>query len=104
MDLVDLRYSTWSLAEAAQERRRPQPRAVRRRVNVYSCARSVVRDRSVSRLAGREERRARQRLRTELGVVQRQLNARTDGRSSLARTDFPGIVPARHRHSALWLA
>ncbi|WP_329571280.1 hypothetical protein [Kitasatospora sp. NBC_01266] len=104
MVLVDLRYSTRNLTEAAKERRRPQPGAVRRRVDAYSYARSIVRDRSVSRLAWDEERRTRQRLRAELGLVQRQLNARTDGRPAIARTDIPDIVPARHRHSALRLA
>ncbi|WP_083975589.1 hypothetical protein [Kitasatospora mediocidica] len=103
MAVVDLRYSTRSLTEAAKERRRPQPRAIRRRVDVYSYARSIVRDRSVSRLACDEERRARQRLRTDLGLVRQQLNARTDGRPAIARTDIPDIIPARHRHSALWL-
>jgi hypothetical protein len=100
----DLRYSARSLVEAERERRRPRPEPVRRRVDVYSYARSAVRDRSLSRMAAHEERRARQRLRVRLGVARR--SADRPGRSGpVLRGDFGNstdIGPVRHRHSAVW--
>jgi len=65
--LYDLRYSARTFTEATRESRRPQPRTVRRTVNVYSFPHQ--RDRSVAQGSAAEERRSRQRLRAQVGSL-----------------------------------
>ncbi|MFF8934417.1 hypothetical protein ACF08O_06675 [Streptomyces paradoxus] len=50
-----------------------------------------------------EERRARQRLRAQVGALVRLVNS-TGGELALDAVDTMDIVPARHRRSSLWLA
>ncbi|MCX4969600.1 hypothetical protein OHA98_33560 [Streptomyces sp. NBC_00654] len=99
----DLRYSARSLAEAADECRRPRPRAVRRHVQVYSFPRHN-RDASVGRWSAQEERRARQRLRSQVGRLRRLVNSGPDGGIGVDMADLVEIPPANHRHGSLRLA
>ncbi|MFI8435903.1 hypothetical protein ACIGJO_19545 [Streptomyces sp. NPDC079020] len=99
----DLRYSTRSLTEAADECRRPRPRAVRRRVQVYSFPRHN-RDAGVGRWSAQEERRARQRLRSRVGRLRRLIDAGPGGGVDAQAADLVEIPPANHRHSSLRLA
>ncbi|MFJ1702271.1 hypothetical protein [Kitasatospora sp. NPDC088346] len=91
VELTDLRYASALLRAARQEGRRPRPQAVRRSVRVHRWARHAVRDRWVGGYAALDERRARQRLRRELG----RLTAHRDPEAD--------TTPTRHRHSARWL-
>ncbi|MFJ4280504.1 hypothetical protein [Streptomyces massasporeus] len=100
--LHDLRYSARSITEATGECRRPRPRKIRRAVDVYSFAR-YQRDASVARWSALEERRARQRLRTQVGTLLRLVNT-TSGELALDAADTVDIPPARHRRGSLWLA
>ncbi|MEU7661141.1 hypothetical protein AB0B60_22090 [Streptomyces lincolnensis] len=100
--LHDLRYSAQSFTDATRESRRPQPRRVRRTVAVYSFPRHR-RDGSVAEWSALEERRARQRLRAQVGTLLRLVNA-TTGELALDAADTVDIPPARHRRSSLWLA
>ncbi|MFC8146424.1 hypothetical protein ACFUKV_32510 [Streptomyces paradoxus] len=102
MILYDLRYSARTFTDAARQSRRPQPRKVRRTVAVYSFARHQ-RDRSVAEWSATEERRARQRLRAQVGALLR-LVYPADDELALDAADTTDIVPARHRRSSLWLA
>jgi hypothetical protein len=100
--LHDLRYSAQSLTDATRESRRPRPRPVRRTVDVYSFPR-YQQDRSVAVWSALEERRARQRLRTQVGTLLRLLNSTSD-ELALDAADAVDIPPARHRRGSLWLA
>ncbi|PNG22673.1 hypothetical protein [Streptomyces cahuitamycinicus] len=102
MILYDLRYSARTLTDAARQSRRPQPRKVRRTVAIYSFPRHQ-RDRSVAEWSATEERRARQRLRAQVGALLRMVNS-TAGELALDAVDTMDIVPARHRRGSLWLA
>ncbi|MEU4465963.1 hypothetical protein AB0G20_19965 [Streptomyces sp. NPDC024017] len=75
---------------------------VRRTVDVYSFARHQW-DPSVAQWAATEERRARQRLRTQVGTLLRLVNT-TAGELALDAADTVDIPPARHRRDALWHA
>ncbi len=90
--LHDLRYSSQSLRCAARDGRRPQPQQVRRSVAVYSFARSDTHGGDVGGLARRDERRARQVARHQLGLLR--LGPASDFEAE----------PGRHRHAALWRA
>lgn len=96
--LLDLRYSARCFAEAAHDSHRPRPRAVRRRVDVY-CFSRHNRDRGVSRWSAQEERRARQRLRTQVGILRRLVNTPT-GELAFEAADTVDVPPANHRHSS----
>jgi hypothetical protein len=96
--LLDLRYSARCFAEAAQDSHRPRPRAVRRRVDVY-CFPRHNRDRGVSRWSGLEERRARQRLRAQVGIIRRLVNTPTS-ELALEAADAADVPPTNHRHSS----
>ncbi|MFF9121313.1 hypothetical protein ACF09Y_38165 [Streptomyces massasporeus] len=100
--LHDLRYSAHSIAQAARESRRPRPDKVRRAVDVYSFAR-YRRDASVAQWSAVEERRARQRLRTQVGTLLALVNT-TAGELALDAAEMVDIPPTRHRRGALWLA
>ncbi|MFF4401064.1 hypothetical protein [Streptomyces sp. NPDC001480] len=100
--LYDLRYSARSLTDAARESRRPRPRAVRRKVDFRSFARHGH-DRCVAQWSALEERRARQRLRTQLGNVLRLVNTAA-GELALDAAEAVDVPPARHRRGSLWLA
>lgn len=102
--LVDLRYSAACLAQAGREGCRPRPRRRRHSVRVYSYARYAVRSRSVSREAAQDERRARQALRTGLGALHRQLAVLGCGEEVARAAVDLDVVPARHRHNAVWQA
>lgn len=104
VSLVDLRFSEDCLRAAVVEGRRPRPRLVRREVEVFSYPRSASRDREVSRIARLDERRARQALRRELGVVRRHANRVTNGQPHRETTTDMDIAPVRHRHNAAWQA
>ncbi len=75
---------------------------VRRTVAVHSWPRHQ-RDRSVARWSAAEERRARQRLRTQAGSLLRLVNSAT-GELALDAADTVDVPPARHRRGSLWLA
>ncbi|GAA4942967.1 hypothetical protein HD597_001019 [Nonomuraea thailandensis] len=75
---------------------------LRRKVDVYSWARSNPRDRSVSEWAEIEERRARQSLRLRLEAIRRRANATADGSSASEAIDDLEVHPARHRRNAIW--
>ncbi|GAA2280464.1 hypothetical protein GCM10010234_16700 [Streptomyces hawaiiensis] len=100
--LHDLRYSARSFTDAARESRRPQPLPVRRTVEVHAFARRR-RDHSIAEWSAREERRARQRLRAQVGTLMGWVH---DGVDELAldAVDSVDIPSARHRRSALWHA
>ena len=100
--LLDLRYSARCFAEAAHHSHRPRPRAVRRQVDVH-CFPRHNRDRGVARWSAMEERRARQRLRTQMGMIRRLVNT-ADGELTLTAADMVDVPPANHRHSSLWFA
>ncbi|MFF6879579.1 hypothetical protein ACFY9S_30320 [Streptomyces sp. NPDC012474] len=100
--LYDLRYSARTLTDAVRQSRRPQPRKVRRTVAIYSFPRHQ-RDRSVAEWSATEERRARQRLRAQVGALLRMVNSTAD-ELALRAVDTMDIVPARHRRGSLWLA
>ncbi|MFF8419386.1 hypothetical protein [Streptomyces sp. NPDC015680] len=100
--LGDLRYSTRSLAEATFQARRPVPQIIRRRVDVYRFPRHN-RDRGISRASTLEERRSRQRLRAQTGLLRRLLNTPT-GELTLEAADTIEIPPPKHRHGTLWQA
>ncbi|MGW7255102.1 hypothetical protein [Streptomyces sp. NPDC054834] len=102
MVLHDLRYGARSLSDAARESRRPHPCAVRRKVDFYSFARHGH-DRSVARWSAIEERRARQRLRAQVGALLRLVNSSAD-ELALDATDSVDVPPTRHRRGSLWLA
>ncbi|KJK34363.1 hypothetical protein UK15_36310 [Streptomyces variegatus] len=102
MVLHDLRYSARSFTDASGESSRPRPRLVRRTVDVYSFARHQ-RDHSVAEWSAVEERRARQRLRTQVGTLLRLVNT-TAGELALDAADTVDVPPARHRRGSLWLA
>jgi hypothetical protein len=61
------------------------------------------RDRGVSRWSALEERRARQRLRTQVGIIRRLVNTST-GELALDTTDMIDVPPVNHRHSSVWFA
>ncbi|MFI8264340.1 MULTISPECIES: hypothetical protein [unclassified Streptomyces] len=88
----DLRFSVRCLAEASRAGRRSRPQTLRRRVTVRRLPR-CLRDSSVAVMAAQAERRARQRLRADLRSV-----------LLLGRAEDADVLPARHRHGALWLA
>ncbi|MFV5994617.1 hypothetical protein ACNPQM_19660 [Streptomyces sp. NPDC056231] len=100
--LRDLRYNARCSAAAAHESHRPRADAVRRRVDVY-CFPRHNRDRGVSRWSALEERRARQRLRTQVGIIRRLVNTST-GELALDTTDMVDVPPVNHRHSSVWFA
>ncbi|MEU9081926.1 hypothetical protein [Streptomyces sp. NPDC048357] len=75
---------------------------VRRTVDVYSFPRHQQ-DRSVARWSAAEERRARQRLRAQVGTVLRLVRSTAD-ELALDAADTVDIPPARHRRGSLWLA
>lgn len=75
---------------------------VRRTVDVYSFARHQ-RDPSVAQWSAVEERRARQRLRAQVGTLLKLVNSTAD-ELALDAADTVEIPPARHRRSSLWLA
>ncbi|MEU5597563.1 hypothetical protein [Streptomyces sp. NPDC020298] len=99
MVLYDLRYSARSLTDAARESRRPHPRKVRRKVDFYSFNRHGH-DRFVAWYSTIQERRARQRLRTQVGVLLRLVNSPA-GELALDAVD---VAPARHRRDSLELS
>lgn len=53
-----------------------------------------------------EERRARQRLRAQVGALLRLVNSTGDelALDAVDMVDMVDIVPARHRRGSLWLA
>ncbi|MEU0897750.1 hypothetical protein [Streptomyces massasporeus] len=99
--LHDLRYSARNFTDATRESRKPRPHRIRRSVDVYSFAR-YRRDASVARWSAVEERRARQRLRTRVGILLRLVN--TADELALDAANTVDIPPARHRRGSLWLA
>jgi hypothetical protein len=100
--IVDLRYSAACLRQAGRAGHRPRPIYLRRRVDVYSWARSDPRDQSVSEWADIEERQARQRLRLRLEAIRQRVNATTDGPPAVEAIDDLEVHPARHRRNAIW--
>lgn len=76
---------------------------IRRTVNVYSFARHQH-DRSVAQWSAVEERRARQRLRAQVGTILKLVNSATRHELALDAADMVDIPPAHHRRSSLWLA
>ncbi|MFI6005592.1 hypothetical protein ACIA98_35235 [Streptomyces sp. NPDC051366] len=88
----DLRFSARCLAEASRAGRRARPHALRRRVTIRRLPR-LLRDSSVAVMAAQAERRARQRLRADVRSL-----------LLLGRAEDADVLPARHRHGALWLA
>ncbi|MFE5944872.1 hypothetical protein [Streptomyces sp. NPDC056480] len=102
LTLYDLRYGAARRAATGGGRERPHPRAIRRTVTFRRWPR-FNRDAGVARAAAQEERRARQRLRLQAGRVLSVVNA-PDGTIDPDAADSVDIPPARHRHSALWLA
>jgi hypothetical protein len=71
-------------------------------VEVYSFARHR-RDRSVAEWSATEERRARQRLRAQVGLLRGLVNSAA-GELALDAADTVDVPPTRHRHGSLWLA
>lgn len=102
MVLYDLRYSAHTFTDATRNSRRPQPRMIRRTVDVYSFPRHQ-KDPSVARWSAVEERRARARLRAQVGTLLGLVHSRA-GELALDAADAVDIPPARHRRSSLWLA
>lgn len=100
--LLDLRYSARCFAEAAHHSHRPRPRAVRRQVDVY-CFPRHNRDRGIARWSALEERRARQRLRTQTGMNRRLVNT-SSGELAVTDADMVDVTPANHRHGSIWCA
>ncbi|MET7787732.1 hypothetical protein ABZS93_14105 [Streptomyces sp900116325] len=99
MILLDLRYSARCFAEAARHSHRPLPRAVRRQVDVY-CFPRHNRDRGIARWSALEERRARQRLRTQTGMNRRLVNT-SSGELAVTAADMVDVTPANHRHGSI---
>ncbi|MER8187597.1 hypothetical protein [Kitasatospora sp. NPDC094015] len=87
-----LRYSAARVVVAGREGRRAVPERVVRSVAVYSLARSSARGGDVGRFAGVAERRARQVVRRELGLLR------------AGSVQDIEVEPGRHRHGARWLA
>ncbi|MFD9422722.1 MULTISPECIES: hypothetical protein [unclassified Streptomyces] len=58
----------------------------------------------MARWSAQEERRARQRLRTQVGRLRGLMNADVGGGISVEAAEGVEIPPANHRHSSLWLA
>ncbi|MFE3071934.1 hypothetical protein [Streptomyces sp. NPDC059247] len=100
--LHGLRYDASGSREAVREGRRQRPRAVRRAVEVHAFPR-YQRDRTVTREAGVEERRARQRLRHRTGVLRRLVDG-PGARLDLDAAETADVPEARHRRGALWCA
>ncbi|MEU2156102.1 hypothetical protein ABZ532_13995 [Streptomyces sp. NPDC019396] len=75
---------------------------IRRTVNVRSWPR-FQRDRSVAEWSAAEERRERQRLRTQVETALKLVNSTADDLTPDA-AETVDIPPARHRRNALWLA
>ncbi|MFF8843955.1 hypothetical protein ACF08N_14730 [Streptomyces sp. NPDC015127] len=98
--LHDLRYSRRVLDEAALRRGRPRPQAVRRRVEVHCFLRGGL-DRGITVESAIEERRARRRLRAQVGVLLRTVNS-PGGPLRTEAADLVDVPPVRHRHSSLW--
>ncbi|MEU7723260.1 hypothetical protein [Streptomyces tibetensis] len=71
-------------------------------MEVYSFARRRT-DRSIAEWSAREERRARQRLRHQVGTLMRLVHAGAD-ELALEAADMVDIPSARHRRSSLWHA
>jgi hypothetical protein len=71
-------------------------------VEVYSFARHQ-RDRSVAEWSAAQERRARQRLRTQVEALLKLVNS-AEGQLALDAAESADIPPTRHRRSSLWLA
>ncbi|MER5829973.1 hypothetical protein ABT116_03930 [Streptomyces sp. NPDC002130] len=71
-------------------------------MEVYSFARRR-RDRSIAEWSALEERRARQRLRTQVGTLMGLVHAGVD-EVALEAADSVDIPPTRHRRSSLWHA
>jgi hypothetical protein len=71
-------------------------------VDVY-CFPRHNRDRGLSRWSALEERRARQRLRTQAGILRRLVNTPT-GELALEAAEAVDVPPANHRHSSVWFA
>jgi hypothetical protein len=97
--LGDLRYSTRSLAEATAQARRPRPQTIRRRVDVYRFPRHN-RDRGIARASTLEERRSRQHLRAQTGILLGLLNTPT-GEPTPEAADAIDIPPSKHRNGSL---
>ncbi|MFI2239547.1 hypothetical protein [Streptomyces chrestomyceticus] len=57
----------------------------------------------MARWSAVEERRARQRLRAQIGILLRRVNSAGE-ESMLDLADTVDVLPARHRRNALWLA
>ncbi|SCF97338.1 hypothetical protein GA0115254_1284116 [Streptomyces sp. Ncost-T10-10d] len=71
-------------------------------MNVY-CFPRHNRDRGVSRDSALAERRARQRLRAQAGIMLRLVNSPT-GELACEAADMVDVPPANHQHSSIWLA
>ncbi|MFJ4539768.1 hypothetical protein ACIP39_27945 [Streptomyces tibetensis] len=71
-------------------------------MDVYAFARRR-RDRSIAEWSALEERRARQRLRTQVGTLMGLVRHGVD-ELALEAVDSVDVPPARHRRSALWHA
>ncbi|MEU3889072.1 hypothetical protein [Streptomyces sp. NPDC029041] len=71
-------------------------------MEVHSFARRR-RDRSIAEWSAREERRARQRLRSRLATLKGLVHDGVDA-LALEAADAVDIPPTRHRRSSLWHA
>ncbi|MEU8073988.1 hypothetical protein AB0B31_00970 [Catellatospora citrea] len=93
-ELTDLRYSHACRREARREGRRPQPRRLRHRSEVYLFARWFPNwGEGIARHARHDERKARQQLRRALTAARR-----------APRDPDLDVPPFRHRHHAHWLS
>ncbi|WP_329275586.1 hypothetical protein [Streptomyces sp. NBC_00691] len=100
--LYDLRHASARRAGTGADREHPHPRTIRRLV-VFRRWPRFNQDSGVARWSAQEERRARRRLRAQVGRVLSAVNA-PDGTVTPDAADTVDIPPARHRHSSLWFA
>ncbi|GCD94688.1 hypothetical protein EHYA_02357 [Embleya hyalina] len=98
----DLRYSGRVLAEAAREGRRPRPRRIVRRVDVYAWGRYLASDREVGTAAALAEGRERTRLRAGVVPVRAMVNGSAAGGLDVTAAEWVDLPPARHRRNGLY--
>lgn len=97
----DLRYSARVLAEAAREGRRPRPRRIVRRVDVYAWGRYLASDGEIGAAAALAEGRERMRLRAGVVLVRAVVNSSAAGGLDVTAAESVDIPPARHRRDGL---
>lgn len=98
----DLRYNARVLAEAAREGRRPRPRRIVRRVDVYAWGRHLACDGEIGAAAALAEGRERMRLRVGVVRVRAVVHGSAAGGFDVTAAESVDIPPARHRRNGLY--